>query len=156
MILLNPIRYINWQSVKQWTEWMGEINVLRGISNWFCLSQLSQWQTNIHAESVPMPSLSKPGRVSSPDARLVSVKTGSVSNPKFAFLSVFVHYSHNNKWFFSGIRFKLTIDRKIKTPATFTSPWNTSRWDKDRNEWFTLFKKQKTKTRNRAGWSTVN
>lgn len=34
--------------------------------------------------------------------------------PNVCFLFSFVHYSHNNKWFFSGIRFKLTIDRKIK------------------------------------------
>lgn len=124
------------------------------ISNWFCLSQLSHWQTNIHAESVPIPSLSKPRCVSSPDTRLVYVKTGSVSNPKFAFLSVFVHYSHNNKWFFSGIRFKLTIDRKIKhlLPSRHSGiPPDDSRTEINDSHWL------KNNTRiPRAGLSTVN
>lgn len=92
---------------------LNEINILRGISK-------------LVLPLAALPLTNQYTCRECPDTRPVQTQTHQQSRhslglgqdwlsfrPKFAFLSLFVHYSHN-KWFFSGIRFKLTIDRNIK------------------------------------------
>lgn len=96
---------MNWQRVEQWTEcgWCLEREIFFYV---FCLSQLSHYRAKytrgvFRDRACPNPDTSR---------------LAQFSNPKFAFLSGFVHYSHNSQKLiiFSGIRFKLPIDRKIK------------------------------------------
>lgn len=88
------------------------------------VSWLSRWTCR---ERPGQPSLSRPNRTHSASA---VGDTGSVSNhpPKFvSFQYLYIIHTIYDflLFFFSGIRFKLTID-KNKTPATFTSLWSSS------------------------------